>query len=83
MSFILGPAIGGIVLALGDVTTAFVLNAITFVIIAVILWGLPPNRPGAGHVITVTDAETTLDARIAAPAVPLQRRPWPGSSSSS
>src|SRR4029079_1227694 len=39
-SFILGPAIGGIVLAVGDVTTAFVLNAITFVVIAVILWGL-------------------------------------------
>ena len=38
VSFILGPAIGGIVLALGDVTTAFVLNAITFVVIAVIRW---------------------------------------------
>ncbi|HET7030290.1 MAG TPA: MFS transporter, partial [Candidatus Limnocylindrales bacterium] len=44
VSFIIGPAIGGIVLALGDVTSAFVINALTFVVIAVILWTLPSSR---------------------------------------
>src|SRR5438034_645937 len=41
-SYIVGPAIGGVVLALGSVTTAFVLNAISFSVIVVILWRLPP-----------------------------------------
>lgn len=45
VSFILGPAIGGLVLALGSVSLAFVINAITFVIIAAVLWTLPPSRP--------------------------------------
>lgn len=44
VSFILGPAIGGLVLALGSVTIAFVINAISFVVIAVVLWTLPPSR---------------------------------------
>ena len=43
-SFIVGPAIGGIVLALGSVVSAFVLNAVSFLFIAVILWSLPPSR---------------------------------------
>ena len=44
VSFILGPAIGGLVLALGNVTAAFVINAVTFVIVAVVLWTLPPSH---------------------------------------
>jgi len=44
ISYIAGPAIGGLVLALGSVQSAFILNAITFVFIAVILWSLPPSR---------------------------------------
>jgi MFS family permease len=44
ISYIAGPAIGGLVLALGSVQTAFILNAITFGFIAVILWSLPPSR---------------------------------------
>jgi MFS family permease len=42
-SYIIGPAIGGIVLALGSVTSAFALNAISFIAIVVILWSLPPS----------------------------------------
>ena len=41
ISFIFGPAIGGVLLALGGVTLAFILNALTFIVIAVILWTLP------------------------------------------
>ncbi|MDP9250129.1 MAG: MFS transporter [Chloroflexota bacterium] len=43
ISFIFGPAIGGVLLALGGVTLAFILNALTFIVIAVILWTLPPD----------------------------------------
>jgi MFS family permease len=53
-SFIVGPAIAGIVLALGSVLIAFVLNAVSFVFIAVILWSLPPSR--AGHAVETTIA---------------------------
>jgi MFS family permease len=43
LAFILGPALGGILLVIGGVTVAFVLNALTFIVIAVILWTLPPS----------------------------------------
>jgi MFS family permease len=50
LSFIVGPAIGGLVIAAGGpggVTLAFVLNAVTFVVIAAILWTLPPSAQAA------------------------------------
>lgn len=43
LSFVVGPAIGGILLALGGVTLAFILNAATFAVIASILWTLPSS----------------------------------------
>lgn len=47
ISFIAGPAIGGILIAVGGVTSAFVINALTFVVIAFILSRLPHSgRPG-------------------------------------
>ena len=45
ISYIIGPAIGGIVLAVGDVRAAFIINALTFVFVAFILWSLPPSHP--------------------------------------
>ncbi len=62
-SFIVGPAIAGIVLAVGSVLIAFVLNALSFIFIAVILWSLPPSR--ARHAVattTATEATTTAPA---------------------
>jgi MFS family permease len=43
ISFIIGPAIGGILLAIGGVTLAFILNALTFVVIGAILLKLPSS----------------------------------------
>ncbi|MFM2106305.1 MAG: hypothetical protein RL338_1337 [Chloroflexota bacterium] len=43
ISYIVGPALGGLLLVVGSVTLAFVANALTFVIIAAILWRLPPS----------------------------------------
>jgi len=56
-SFIVGPAIAGIVLAVGSVLIAFILNALSFIFIAVILWSLPPSRAGQA-VGTTAPAET-------------------------
>jgi len=44
VSFILGPAIGGLALAVGSVTLALVINALTFAVIAAVLWTLPPSH---------------------------------------
>lgn len=43
LGFVVGPVLGGILVALGGTTLAFVINALTFLVIAWILWGLPPS----------------------------------------
>ena len=43
LGFVVGPVLGGILVASGGVTFAFVINAITFVVIAAVLWRLPPS----------------------------------------
>lgn len=50
VGFILGPALGGVLVATGGVMFAFLINALTFAVIAVVLWRLPPSiaeRAGA------------------------------------
>jgi MFS family permease len=64
-SFIVGPAIAGIVLAVGSVLIAFVLNALSFIFIAVILWSLPPSR--ARHAAPTTAGEAPTTTAEAAP----------------
>ncbi len=56
VSFIVGPAIGGILIAIGGVTLAFVLNAATFGLIAVILWSLPRQHPRDAAPVAVPPA---------------------------
>ena len=41
LAFIVGPAIAGILLATGGLAIAFLLNAISFAVVAVVLWRLP------------------------------------------
>ena len=43
-AWIVGPGIAGLLLATGDIALAFVLNAISFLLIAVILWTLPASK---------------------------------------
>jgi MFS family permease len=68
LGFVVGPALGGILVALGGVTVAFVINAATFVVIAAILWTLPASR-GAGPA-----AATEGEAAGRAPAGPVSAR---------
>lgn len=65
VSYIVGPAIGGVLLAIGGVETAFILNALSFVVIGVILWTLPPAARTAPPV-AAPPAETAAPAGAAA-----------------
>ncbi len=41
LSFIIGPALAGILLGIGGLQIAFLLNAVSFAVVAVVLWRLP------------------------------------------
>jgi MFS family permease len=49
LAFIIGPALAGLLLAAGGVEIAFLLNAASFAVVAVVLWRLPirPTAPTA------------------------------------
>lgn len=50
LAFIVGPALAGILLASGGLEIAFLLNAVSFAVVAVVLWRLPVQR-AAGRVM--------------------------------
>jgi MFS family permease len=76
VSFIIGPAIGGLLIAAGGLEVAFLLNAASFLVIAAVLWTLPPSiakrevrRPVDGELQPdVALAEQVADARDATDA---------------
>jgi MFS family permease len=41
LAFIVGPAIGGLLIAASSLEFAFVLNAVSFIVVAAVLWRLP------------------------------------------
>ena len=47
ITFIIGPAIGGLIIAATDLGWAFVINALSFLGPVLVLWSLPSNRPRA------------------------------------
>ncbi len=47
VAFIIGPAIAGILLAAGGLEVAFLLNAASFGVVAIVLWRLPTPQPAA------------------------------------
>jgi MFS family permease len=60
LAFIVGPAIGGILIAVSGLGLAFALNAISFAVVAIILWRLPSGIRGAAQdrpVATPTSSE--------------------------
>ncbi len=82
LGFVVGPVLGGILVALGGTTLAFVINALTFLVIAWILWGLPPSAN-----VTPVTADAADEAAPAAggpapapepAAEPLRRGPIAG-----
>lgn len=63
LAFVVGPAIGGLIVAIADLALAFAINAVTFAVIAVILWSLPSSRAG-----TTPAPETAAPDRPAGPS---------------
>jgi MFS family permease len=47
LAFFIGPAFAALLLSIGSLAAAFVLNALTFAIVAVVLLGLPSKQPEA------------------------------------
>ena len=47
LAYVIGPAVAGILIATADLVPAFLLNAASFAVVAIVLWGLPPSNPRA------------------------------------
>ena len=62
VAFIVGPALAGIILAVGTLEVAFLLNAVSFAIVAVVLWRLPVPRTAAPVVDDDSDGASTAPA---------------------
>jgi MFS family permease len=62
VAFIVGPAVAGILLASGGLEFAFLLNAISFAIVAVILWRLPVPRAAAAPIAIGNETSTPQPA---------------------
>jgi MFS family permease len=60
VAFIIGPALAGVLLAVGSLEVAFLLNAVSFGIVAVVLWRLPV--PTATTPVVETAADDTARA---------------------
>lgn len=60
ITFIIGPAIGGLIIAATDLGWAFVINAASFLAPVVVLFTLPPNRPRAARPANPAAAAETL-----------------------
>ena len=65
LGYIIGPALGGILVAVGGAVFAFLANAATFLVIVSVLWRLPPSS----NVAAATSAAEP-EAPTAAPAGP-------------
>src|SRR3954452_10126131 len=56
LAFFIGPAFGAILLGIGGLGIAFLLNAVTFGVVALVLLRLPPGRPKTSRA-PATDAD--------------------------
>jgi MFS family permease len=68
LAFFIGPAFAALLLSIGSLPVAFVLNALTFAVVAVVLLGLPSRRPDA----KVAPAADTSHSAKASPSTSLR-----------
>ena len=76
LAFFIGPALGALLLGLGSLPLAFVLNALTFGFVAVMLFGLPPGQPGRSAAVAQQSEKS--EPAVEAAARPSYRRPLVG-----
>ena len=67
LAFMIGPAVAGILIAGGGLVVAFLLNAVSFAVIAMVLRGLPRNRPVAAEASVEAEASSAAAATVPAP----------------
>jgi MFS family permease len=65
ISFIIGPAIGGLLLVTGNLALPFILNAVSFVFIATILWRLPRSKPTKEEALKAAAESAATEAAAA------------------
>jgi MFS family permease len=63
LAFIIGPAVGAILIGLGSIPLAFFLNAVSFMIVAAVLWRLPREGDRRRPAEDVTEAEPAPNFR--------------------
>ncbi|MDQ3871938.1 MAG: MFS transporter [Chloroflexota bacterium] len=68
LAFVIGPAIGGLLIAGGGLTLAFLLNAVSFAVVAWVLWRLPHPRRSVNDRPERTPIETPEARREPVPA---------------
>lgn len=73
LAFVIGPAIGGLLIAFSGLTLAFLLNAISFAFVAAVLWRLPAERrasePSSKETATEPSGEPADQPATAPPAL--------------
>src|SRR5512140_822589 len=62
LAYVIGPAIGGLLIAAGGLVLGFVLNAATFAVIAAVLWRLPSPRRATTVGEPLTGAPTAAES---------------------
>ena len=63
LAFFLGPAFAAVLLALNNLALAFVLNAFTFGVVALVLWRLPSKAPKPAHPVEGEEKKPALGLR--------------------
>lgn len=76
LGFVIGPVLGGLLVAAGGVTFAFLINAITFAIIAAVLWRLPPSTNVLARATGAAGADAARAAPTTSQAAAGRRRSW-------
>jgi MFS family permease len=78
LGFVIGPALAGVLIAVGGLTFAFLLNAVSFAVVAAVLWRLPSR--GALATSAASVASAAAEAEAAGPSMapkPAGMALWP------
>ena len=84
LAFVIGPAVAAILIRLSGLTLAFVLNAISFAFVSIVLWRFPHERVPEGEPASAEPRTPTPNGRsVRSRARPSPRSPASPSSTSS
>src|SRR3954451_24456491 len=70
LAFFIGPAFGALLLSLGSLATAFILNALTFGVVALVLLRLPASHPTTHVQLAKDGEEANADGEPKTPSLP-------------